>query len=155
MTTAVFCGGFHRSEGRLYLPTNASNSICSQLPFVSGHKLTPKCSGKSINLLGISPLLSLNVHHLHKLRTQSANTSIISSRTALCQWLRSYRKSIHVSKPLLTTCISRTQETSYMHHYVIVVTLMSLFSNPLTFILSVCMTISTPLFHCIAWNVSW
>ena len=68
-----------------WLLTRFGNSICYQiLPFFSDLKLGPICSGKSIIVLVISPMASLIVDHVQKLRDLSARASIISSSTVNC-----------------------------------------------------------------------
>ena len=68
----------------MWLLIRFGSSICYQILLViSEHKLGPMCSGKSIGVLVISPMVLLNVNldHVQKLRDLSAKASIISSST--------------------------------------------------------------------------
>ena len=120
-----------RTEGHLYLPTNkAQSSICCQvLPFVSHRQLGPIHCGKCISVLVISLVVSL-ITELHKLRTLSADASIIWFRTELHQWLKTYSKLIQVSSLFFWAPASlMVKKSPNVHHYVITVTLVPPFEQ--------------------------
>ena len=89
-TTCVLWSVNALYEGKdmfMWLPARFGNSICYQiLPFVSDHKLGLIRSGESIGVLVISPMVSLIVVYVQKLRDLhvAVKASIISSSTVNC-----------------------------------------------------------------------
>ena len=66
------------------LPTGFGKSLCYQiLPFVFDHKLGLVCSEKNSAVVVVSPLVSLMVDQVQRLRSRGAKASIITSATGI------------------------------------------------------------------------
>ena len=64
----------------VWLPTGFGKSLCYRiLPFVFVHKLGRLGTGKSSAVLVVSPLVSLMIDRVQKLRARGAKAFIISS----------------------------------------------------------------------------